>query len=177
MSEKIQVVKGVAFWCDPRTVNKMAGKYTMKLGRLTDTQVAAFRQTGAHISFDTRNAPDSPDYQGYFVTFKSETPINPVDMAGKPLPDNMKIGNGSVVHVAFRVNSFVMKTTGKHVTSLKWLGLKVQELVKYDPEEANRRTADKLLDQISGDGFTFGETQDEGVSLDEDVNELFKDAS
>lgn len=182
MADKVQVIKGVAYWCDPNNMNKMAGKYVMKLGNLTEQQVAAFRSIGAYISFDTRIAADKPDHQGHYVTFKSESPVPVTDMAGNLLPPTVKIGNGSVVHVAFRVNQFNLKTTGKTVTSLKWLGLKVQELVTYDPEEANKKEATTLLDGISGEGFVFGQGNEENNFIGAPVNapnfeDLFKDVA
>lgn len=174
MSDKIQVVKGIAFWCDPHNINKLSGKYVMKLGRLDDKAVAAFKAVGISVQFDSKTPADSVDNMGSYITLKSKNPITPKDMDGKDLPEKLKIGNGSVVYAAFRLRDWEFK--GRAGVSAEWLGLKVQELVVFDPEASNKKKADQLLDGVSGEGFRFGEESSETAG-DEEFDELFGDVA
>lgn len=179
-NEAVQVVKGTAFWCQHSTVNKLSGKYTMKLGRLDKNTTEAFRKAGVKVQFDSKTADDSPENMGFYVVLKSDNPVVAKDMDNNVLPDRLNVGNGSKVYAAFRLKPWTHKDSGRSGVSAKWLGLKVQELVKFDPEEANKTKADNMLDGISGEGFVFGESQSTGSSSDdtsneEELDELFKD--
>lgn len=159
---KIITVQGTAYYCRPNRLDDLSGKYQMDLGNLEDRMVKAFQNFGIKVKFDTKNAPGHPDHKGYFVTPKSETPVSVVDMGGNEIPTNLLVGNGSKVIAGLRIAPYTFGNKRGH--KLVWLGLKVQELVKYDPDKANKEKAMRLLDGISGEGFVFGEGTAEPTS-------------
>jgi hypothetical protein len=178
MASKIITVEGTAFYCMPNTQDTLSGKYTMKLGMLSDKMVKAFRSLNIPVKFDTKNEEGAADYMGYYVIPKSEVPVDVVDFEGNPLPPQVKIGNGSQVIAGIEIAPYTFQ--GRAGLKLKWLGLKVRELVKYDPDKAKREKAMTLLDGISGEGFVFGEETTANVDgnavTSPNFDELFSDA-
>lgn len=172
MSQKIQVIKGTAFWCMPNTQNRLSGKYEMDLSRLDEQTVKALKSAGVSVQFDNKTPIDSPDNKGAYIKVRSYSPVRVVDMENNEIPPQLKIGNGSIVHAAIKTEEWVHKDSGRSGVRAKWLGLKVQELVEYNPDEANQTKGMSLLEDVSGEGFTFGESAVD----DADAATLFGDA-
>ena len=177
---KVHVIKGTTFWCNHARPSKFGG-YGVDLGRLDDKTVKGLKALGIPVKFDTDNEDNSPDFKGFFVKLKNDAAVVAKDMQGNVLPSQLNIGNGSKAFAAFRAKNWTHKDTGRSGVRGVLLGLKVEELVEYDPEAANRTKADALLDGISGSGFVFAGGQDsETDSTDEsfdqeDVDALFND--
>lgn len=153
----INQIEAEVQYCSFAKPSRLSGKFEVTGIRLTEEQVKLFQSLGVQVNFDTKNPSDSPDNRGFYKSMKSESPVRLTDMEGNELPDSLFIGNGSRLIMAFRVKDWVHKETGKSGKSVVWLGGKVKEFVKYDPDEANRKKAEQLLDGVSGEGFVFGE--------------------
>lgn len=175
------LIKGKAMYCNHQREGKFGG-YGVDLTNLDDKTVKGLKALGIKVGADTEREPDDAGYKGRFVKLKADTPVEAKDMKGNVLPSKLIIGNGSTVYAAFRAKPWTHKESGRSGVRGVLLGLKVQELVEYDPEAANRAKADELLDGVSGEGFVFGgEQDDEMVEADqsadgeatEDVNDLF----
>lgn len=162
MSAKVFTIKGTLFWCHHAKPSKFGG-YNVELCRLDDKTVAGLKKLGLKVNFDTDNDPDSPEYKGYYRKFTNDAPVTATDMKGKPLPVNLIIANLSEGYVAFRAKPWTWAETGKSGVKGVLLGIKVEKLVEYDPEAANREQAARALDAISGDGFVLGEDAEEGA--------------
>lgn len=178
---KVVTIEHTAFWCNPNRPNKY-GNITQDMGRLAEEDVNKLKELGVKVNFDTDNPQDSSDHKGFFVKPKSETPVPVRDMAGKPLPDNMLIGNESKLITAVGIKPWVHKDSGRSGVSLKWLGSKVKEYVAYDPDAAAKAQAEKLLDGVSGDGFEFGgedSPKENGASTtdNDEFNQMFGDST
>lgn len=180
--QKVHAIKGTAFWCNHARPSKFGG-YGVELGRLDDKTVKGLKALGIPVKYDMDNDKDSPDFKGAFIKIKNDSPVVAKDMMGNNLPAALNIGNGSITWAAFRAKPWTHKETGRSGVRAILLGLKVVELVEYDPEASNRAKADTLLDGISGEGFVFsggadqpeGEMPDEESYDQEDVDSLFND--
>lgn len=176
--KQIHAIKGTTFWCNHSKPSKFGG-YGVDLGRLDEKTVKGLKALGIPIKFDTDHEANAPDFKGYFVKLKNDAPVEARDMKGNSLPSTLVIGNGSQVWAAFRAKHWTHKDTGRSGVRGVLLGLKVVELQQYDPEADNRAKADNLLDGISGEGFVFGMSAEEGETEagfeQEDVDALFAD--
>lgn len=96
-------------------------------------------------------------------TFKKTVPI--YDSKGKPLPDNVEVGSGSIVRVAYSVNPYWKNKTMKGVT-LYLEAVQVIELKEYGQQDAGAFGFD-----IEEDGYVAAdaETVESPFTGDEDT--------
>lgn len=181
MSE-VLAIECTAFWCMPHKPNKF-GKITMDAGRLNEETVKVLKSLGVKVNFDTDNDQNDPEFKGFYIKPKSDDPVAVTDSEGGELPPTLLIGNGSKMVVTIGVKPWVHKATQRSGVKLQWLGGKVKELVKFDPDANLRAKSDALLDQVSGGGFVFGgevttsgDTTDETTADTSQYEELFGDS-
>lgn len=177
-AKQVHAIKGTTFWCNHAKPSKFGG-YGVDLGRLDEKTVKGLKALGIPVKFDTENEEGTEAFKGFFVKLKNDAPVTAKDMNGDALPSQLNIGNGSKVWAALRAKPWMHKDTGRSGVRGVLLGLKVIELVEFDPEAANRAKADEVLDGISGEGFVFTggkdsgkETEDSGPDQ-EDIDALF----
>ena len=101
------------------------------LRELTDHTNA--EHDGGHVPF-THDKDGDGDKTGLFiVTFKSKYPPKVFDAFGNPLPEGIKVGNGSTVRVAYREHHYDAFSGGMAL----WLqAVQVHELVEYTGTDA-----------------------------------------
>lgn len=186
--KKILTIEAQTMWCDPHRPSKLSEKVQCDLVHLNDEQVKYLQQNGVTVNFDSVNQSNPEKFRGNWIRPKSSTPVPAKDWDGNPIPPNLFIGNGSTVVAAFRQDPWVNKKTGRSGMSLKLLGIRVKEFIKYDPDAQARNEADKILDEVSGgsDGFVFGSGGSDDSSVadvgnsnevdEQDFDALFADA-
>jgi hypothetical protein len=93
MNEKPKPIKlkATVMWCFHNKINEMATKYTIDLCNLSDNAVKALEEFGINVM----KREDKPE-KGFFITCKSNNPLEIFDSSGKDLKD-IAIGNGSTV--------------------------------------------------------------------------------
>lgn len=180
--QAIQSIDVQANWCSPFRPSKYNGKYMFDAVHLTEEQQKVFRELGINVNYDQKRDPKDPDFKGFFVKFKSDSPVQTTDMQGKPFPPSILIGNGSIVRAYFTPKDWVHKDSGRAGVRAQWLGAKIKELVKYDPDAAAKAEAASAMEADDDEsGFVLTEsmaaeadTTSEAVAVDnKEFDELF----
>lgn len=116
-------IKGVTlFWQSVSERNQMSGKYQIDISDLREETVKKLEEMGV----DVKNKGDE---RGYFVTCKSDYPIDCYDITGDAVKGNM-IGNGSIADAI--VNPYEWKFRNKEGVSLGISKLIITELEVYE---------------------------------------------
>jgi hypothetical protein len=126
--EKPVTLKATVMWCFHNKHNQMAEKYTVDLCNLSDNAVKALEKFGLNVL----KREDKPE-KGFYITCKSEKPLNVFDAAGKDLSD-VSVGNGSTA------TAVVSKYEWKHKSKSGWSPslkkLVVDNLVAYENKDS-----------------------------------------
>lgn len=177
---KVFAIKGEVRWCDPRRINKLANKYTTDIVNIDDATVAELRKIkGVNLNYDAKTDPNDPEFKGHWIKLKSDNPIVPTDANGDPLPERMLIGHGSIAWLTFKQQNWVFEEGGKAGVKVVWLGMRVVDLVRYDPNAAIKEQSENLLDEIvDGNGYQFGDGEAPvSGGTDDQFEDMFGEAS
>ena len=173
MSRNIVAIEAETTWCNPHNKNRLSEKVQCDLIKLDEETVKKCRAAGVNVNFDTTKEPNDPEFKGYWIRPKADTAVPTKDMNGNVIPPTVLIGNNSKVIAGVEFRPWTHQDSGKSGVKIVWLGLRVRELVPYDPDKAARDAADAVLDEASGgEGFEFGEAQQ---ASEEDFDALFGD--
>jgi len=92
MKERV-VIKGNAMWASLFEPNSMSDKYQVDICNLDKNDCKAIEGLGISVRVGEGDKAD----KGSFITAKTKLVPKVVDSAKNPWPENMQIGNGSVI--------------------------------------------------------------------------------
>ena len=124
MAKPVKVSNVEAFWASLSERNSMSGKYQVDLSKLNERQVAGLEALGVEVK-------NKGDDREFFVTCKSEYPIDVYDKEGNKLRGN-EVGNGSVADAV--ISPYEWSFKNKKGVSLSVLKLVVTDLNHYEAE-------------------------------------------
>lgn len=137
MSQNNQfTVTGRVFWAHVRKPNDLSGKYQLDLS-IDDATAKKIKDAGITPKKEEKNLGTENDRGTYVTLTRSATnkegmPMPPPVLDGKknPVPDNIMIGNGSVVNVVTHVYDWTFKN--KKGKSLGLDAIQIKSLVEYN---------------------------------------------
>lgn len=112
------------FWASLRQPNPMSGKYQTDLCQLSEKTVEKLTEMGVDVS-------NKGDDRGFFVTCKSQYPIDAYNADGSPVTVN--VANGSVGDVV--VTPYSWSFRNKKGVSLGISKIIVTDLIEYASED------------------------------------------
>ena len=145
------VLRGECYWANIRKPNSMSGKLQMDVGNLDKDSKKVLKDHDIPLK-------NKGDERGDYVTLKGDVQYPPkvTDSQGNPLPEPVRLGNGSKVKVEF--NPYEWEFKGKVGWSAGLRDFMVLDLVEYV-------SADKE-DLEPEDGYVVG-----GTTTDPDLND------
>jgi len=126
---KPTVINATLFWPNLAKRNDMSGKYQVDICQLSDAAVEKLEEMGIEV----REGDGKKEDQGFYVTCKSDYPIEAVNTEGDKIAGEM-VGNGTTAAVA--VTTYDWKFKGKEGRSLGIAKLVVKELEVFEGAEA-----------------------------------------
>jgi hypothetical protein len=124
MAKPVKVSNVETFWASLSERNSMSNKYQVDLSKLNERQVAGLEALGVEVK-------NKGDDREYFVTCKSEYPIDVYDSEGNKLRGN-EVGNGSVADAV--ISTYEWSFKNKKGVALNVLKLVVTDLNHYESE-------------------------------------------
>jgi len=153
--ETTLIIKGKAQFAFLTSPNKKSKKYQIDVVGLSKADVKALEAIGITVH-DEADKPEKKKGYGRYITAKSSMKPrsnNVVDATGKPLGDDILIGNDSVVEVKVKAHPYIYEGTHGIMTALQ--AVKVVDLIEY--------TGGGL------DGFTFDEAEEQAPTSTDDI--------
>lgn len=158
------ILTGKVFWASVRKPNELSGKYQMDLS--VDDETAEMLEEKGVIVKEEENEDQkgTQNDRGRYVTLKQGTERKdgtkmhkPLVIDGKrnPVPEDVKIGNGSIVNVETSV--FDWKFKGKTGKSLNLGPIQLKTLVKFENKSLDRFPE---TDYVYEGGTTTANTND-----------------
>ncbi len=181
MANKMLRVPCTLYWTNPHKEDQY-GKVSGTFGNLDESTVKALKTAGLKPKFDTEHEANDPGFMGFYIKARNDDPVPCKDSEGKDLPSTLYLGNGTKAMVVIEAVEWTSKARGTSGVKAVFRGLKVMELVEYDPDASSKAKAEALLDEVSGGGFVFGGEDDPDevstetmVAADEEFDRLFGD--
>ena len=172
MANQMLKVPCTLFWANPNRADKY-GKVSATLGRLSKETVDELKAVGLgnRLKFDAERDPSDSEFQGFHLKVRNDEAVRCVGAEGA-LPATLLLGNGTEAVAVVQAKDWVNPEAGTSGTKAIWRGVKILNLVKYDPDAKAVEKADAMLDEISG-GVEFGEgTADSPAVTSEDDDEI-----
>lgn len=153
MTKQNYTLKGTAFWSYTNKKSPRSNKFQVDVGRLSKKMVEFLQSEGVQVKKDKKRKTDDPNYEGYFVTAKSDYAPKVVDAKLKSIPETVVIGNGSKVVV--QVHTYPWPPKWGKGFSVGLDAVQVIDLIEYEG---------------TGDGTPTLLSVEEGFEYSGDVN-------
>lgn len=164
-------IKGKAYWAFINKRSDMSGKYQLELSHLGPKAREFLEEKGISVKKDSKEKDGelNENYKGYFVTCKSDYKPKTKSAKLQLWPDDLLLGNGTVVNVKTHVYPWVFRNekTGKVVKTGDSLGLdavQVLDLVEYE-----RKEFDDGFEEV--EGFELPEDAAEDDDFDNEIED------